>query len=366
MNASCKFRSLTLIPLVFGLFAGVGGAPVLKGQTGRIVFEHAPDGGDPRPTLDIYSVNADGTGLRALTTDGHSHSPSWSPDGRHILYIHDTSWPNSLPKREIHIADNSLRVLWQSHFALELYVMDSDGGNAHLLRQLDGHIGNAAWSPDGKTLAVCYSSINHPPSRSEPRLEGETNLALFAIPAEGSGEPQLLFQRACFPSWKPDGSKLAFAVQAVVGSVWTIAVGDADGSHRILLFDPYHDPEALDPAWSPDGTQIAFNSPVTLLDPSGTRIVSQQQQIFLMRADGSGRRQLTNDPQWTCLHPTWSPDGTEIAFYGISASAPCSFLAMALPGCIRRIFVLSLRDPHAKPIQITQHDGAFPVFAPVP
>ena len=256
MNAYRKCWSLTLIPLVFGVITWVGAAPVLKGQIGRIVFEHAPDGGDPRPTLDIYSVNADGTGLRALTNDGHSHDPIWSPDGRRILYIHDIPWPSSLPKRDFNIKDNSLRVLWQSHLFNELNVMDSDGGNAHLLRQLDGSISKAAWSPDGKTLAVCYSSIfNH-----EPTKEGETRLGLFAIPEEGPGEPRLLFQRACEPAWNPGSNKLAFAAQPYVGSVWTIAVGDADGSHRILLIDPYHNPGAGSPAWSPDGKQIAFDT----------------------------------------------------------------------------------------------------------
>jgi Tol biopolymer transport system component len=248
--------------------------------------------------------------------------------------------------------------------------MDSDGGNAHLLRQLDGGIDNAAWSPDGKTLAVCYSSINHPPSRSEPRLEGETTLALFAIPADGSGEPQFLFRRACDPSWKPDSSKLAFGVQAIRGDGWTIAVGSADGSHQILLFDPYHDREALDPAWSPDGKQIAYNASFTVRGTVGAsdrqRALSIQHQIFVIRSDGSDIRQLTSDPQWACFHPTWSPDGTEMAFYCRSKEAPCPVYAWDPPGCVRRIFVLPLTDPDAKPIQITPHDGASPVFAPVP
>lgn len=75
------------------------------------------------PTRDIYSVNADGSQLRALTTDGHSHSPSWSPDGRQILYIHDTFWPTSLPKPDVRIDDKH----WLSRLFDELYVLDNDG-----------------------------------------------------------------------------------------------------------------------------------------------------------------------------------------------------------------------------------------------
>ena len=99
--------------------------------------------------------------------------------------------------------------------------------------------------------------------------------------------------------------------------------------------------------------------------------MSEQEQIFVMRADGSDIRQLTTDPQWSCLHPTWSPDGTEMAFYCFGEPACRQAYAVSHgpepePVCLRRIFVMSLRDPNAKPIQITQHDGANPVFAPGP
>jgi Tol biopolymer transport system component len=33
------------------------------------------------PTSDLYSMSVDGTNVKALTKEGHSHSPSWSSDG---------------------------------------------------------------------------------------------------------------------------------------------------------------------------------------------------------------------------------------------------------------------------------------------
>jgi hypothetical protein len=53
-----------------------GTAALPKRCTGRIVFESAPDD-STFLTLNIYTVEADGTYLRALTTDGHSHDPRW-------------------------------------------------------------------------------------------------------------------------------------------------------------------------------------------------------------------------------------------------------------------------------------------------
>jgi Tol biopolymer transport system component len=77
--------------------------------------------------------------------------------------------------------------------------------------------------------------------------------------------------------------------------VWTI---DADGTDLTRLTRaPY--PE-FDPSWSPDGTEIAFRS-----ERSG------EPEIWTMNADGSGQRRLTEG-----LSPAWSPDGSLIAFSG--------------------------------------------------
>ncbi len=56
---------------------------------------------------------------------------------------------------------------------------------------------------------------------------------------------------------------------------------------------------AVDPTWSPDGSTIAF--------AAGTG-------ISLMNPDGTGVRQLTNDPSFADVQPSWSPDGSRLAF----------------------------------------------------
>ena len=58
----------------------------------------------------------------------------------------------------------------------------------------------------------------------------------------------------------------------------------------------------IEPAWSPDASQIAFSS-----RRSGTF------DLYAMDADGTGTRQLTSGKQKDS-HPTWSDDGTRLAF----------------------------------------------------
>jgi len=51
------------------------------------------------------------------------------------------------------------------------------------------------------------------------------------------------------------------------------------------------------------------------VSPDGTRIVyTKDRQLWVMNADGSGKTQLTDEEGFRYRHPSWSPDGTEIVF----------------------------------------------------
>lgn len=341
--------SVLAVPLLTVLGIGAFSPSLAFAQrqdVGTIIYMHAPDGRGPWPVTDIYSMRADGSNVKALTNDGHSHTPSWSPDGRCILFIHDSTLRIKPAYRE--------QKEFQSHHPVELYVMDADGRNRKLIRRLEPVIYSAAWSPDGQTLAItCLpeAKASHPQPASERLRAG-----LFLLSADGQGELRLLFQNGFTPSWSPDGKKLAFSVEHPRGQ-WAVHVANSDGSHNVRLTDPSR--IGGSPAWSPDGTRIAFDE---FAD-------QDRQQIFVMDADGSHARQLTNDPSWSCGHPSWSPDGRRIAFSCRSASAPCgtvSSIGSVLPPCARRIFTISLRDSKSEPVQLSEHDGASPAFAPIP
>ncbi|MHB8541649.1 MAG: TolB family protein [Candidatus Acidiferrales bacterium] len=343
-----------------------------KNLAGKILFEHSPDGWPCWPTCDIYSVNADGTDLRALTKDGHSHDASWSWDGRQIVFIHDRFWPDGEATLHIH-SDTS----FNSHFAIELYAMDPDGRNSHLLRRVDGEILGTAWSPDGKHLALCYSPL---PKMTEKRLKKEVPYGIYLLSANGQGRPRLLFPGVEMPAWNPNGRLLALAGTDPWSGEYAIGVGSVDGSHKVRFIGPVaatgifgawrlHVSAPAFPAWSPDGKQIAFSASFNSGGPS-------QEQIFVMRADGSQMRQVTGDEGWQCDDPSWAPDGTELAFSCHATTPSCAQFsagilgAVLAPGiprspCVSRIFLLRMNQPNATPVQVTSFEGEKPQFDPV-
>ena len=176
----------------------------------------------------------------------------------------------------------------------DIYSMDSNGNN---LVQLTNHPASdkePACSPDGRRIAFASDRGITPD--------------LYVMDSDGSNVVRLT--RDDFlegnPSWAPDGTRFAFdSFRFVVGN-WEIYVMDADGNNLINLTK--HKMWDVRPSWSPDGSKIAFVS-------KRNGGFNTPHHIFVMNADGTGRRNLTGDTELTyCFSPTWSPDGRKIAF----------------------------------------------------
>jgi len=129
--------------------------------------------------------------------------------------------------------------------------------------------------------------------------------AIIAV-AYADGSNTVTLARGTGPSWSPDGTKIAFAAIDYYCDYYYydcyyypvgLAVMSADGSGLVFLTNEASDAQ---PTWSPDGTRIAFIS--SRNGRSGVYVLNAGVPTL-----------LTNTPR-AVSKPAWSPDGTRLAF----------------------------------------------------
>ena len=159
---------------------------------------------------------------------------------------------------------------------------------ATALTQGKGARVDGQWSPDGSQIAYVSNE------------SGSNQVWLMA--ADGSGKRQLSTGTAinAWPVWHPQGRELLLWSYDEAAKTHAIkAISVADGAERVLVSSQQH----LDrPVWSPDGEWIAYAA-----------LQGDNWDLWLMRADGSDKRQLSHDAQME-TNPLWRPDGKVIAY----------------------------------------------------
>ncbi|MDR3623386.1 MAG: hypothetical protein P4L85_28900 [Paludisphaera borealis] len=310
-----------------------------------------PGGVETTPVVgSIYTVRADGTGLRKVVEPGRdANAPAFSPDGRWLYFQSnadgsyqiqrcrpDGSEPATVvaPPRfgpscksvyGLNMASNGRMVMTAYDGRTgRVALADADGANPRLIAPDAGYLYMACLSPDGRTIVCSGPAAGYRLQRIE--LDDPKPVVLTPDHPE-----------SFVPQFTPDGRTIVFFRRD--GEIYRV---DRDGrnlqrlttgaKHVEFRLSPQdHHGSSDAPHVSPDARRIAY-----VADADGAP------EVHVMNLDGSQPRRLTRRKS-PCARVRWSPDGAWIAFVSFVGKYPQLFI---------------IPDEGGEPKQITHLDEA--------
>jgi TolB protein len=188
-----------------------------------------------------------------------------------------------------------------------IWIMNADGSDQHRVSNpgSDGNDFDPRWSPDGEVITFRSSRGTYAPDTYTTGTEG-----IWIIDVQSSREGQLFPRDAhtiggLFAAPGPDGRIALSTVDTVDGSPHeVITLVDRTGNRK-KTFDVDGGECSL---WSPDGSMIAYCHHDGGFFGSDGRFA-----VWLMNADGSERRKLSDSPG-SADPDAWAPDGQRLVF----------------------------------------------------
>ena len=197
--------------------------------------------------VEIYSVNADGSGQTNLTNtpNDSENNPAWSATGKIAYERGGQIWTmnddgSGQAQFSAITQPSPIRPAWSfdgSKLAFasggEIWVINADGTNQQRVTTNTSSDSEPAWSPDG--LKIVFA-------------KGGSGISV--INADGTNETPLTTGGGTQPSWSSDGTKIAFTL----GGIYTM---DTDGSNQVRIitnirnFPLCCDTNYSNPTWQP-------------------------------------------------------------------------------------------------------------------
>ncbi len=245
---------------------------------GRIVFSLQI--GNPVIYCNLVTIEPDAASRRMITNvaagSGCYADPVWTPKGDRIVFDIVTNTSD------------------------HLFAISAAGGSIRQLTSGSWFDSDPAISPDGRQIAFDRGGGPNPPAPGIflMNVDGSHIVRITTPPDSAAGGD-------AYPSFSPDGTKLAFVRNAAQDGEGAIFVVGVDG-RDLRQVTPGAYVNAARPHWSPDGSKLLFGTP-------GSALVGRD--VYVVNADGSGLIPLTHmygasDAE----NPSWSPDGTMIIF----------------------------------------------------
>jgi len=253
----------------------------LSNHGDKFVFAQKIDGTSDRNT-EIFTIGADGKNLQRLTSNTYwDLYPAWSPDDSQIAFISNRTKD------------------------FDIYVMNADGTDEHLLYDSGSHDADIDWASDtivftsGFKIWIMKDDGTNPTQVTNPANAGQWGTANLPIgdydPRLSGDGAKIVFERLEDPD-TPHGSYNIYSINSVgSGETRLTNTGYAQGLA----------------SWSHSGDKILYN--VAAIGNEG------KYDIYMINADGTNNRNITPDYfplSFLCYSPIFSIDDSKIYFIG--------------------------------------------------
>jgi Tol biopolymer transport system component len=257
----------------------------------------------------IFMMNTDGSGVKMLSTGkGRTTCSYFMPDGGHVLYASTHLAGDECPPKP----DRKKGYVWSLYPSYDIFVADTSGRLTGRLTDAPGYDAEAVVSPLGDRIA--FTSIR------------SGDLEIYTMKPDGSGIRQLTHELGYDggPFYSPDGRKIVYRayhpktsgeiaeykellaeekIKPISLQIWVM---DADGSHKRQLTD--NTAANFAPFMHPDGEHVIFSS-----NMADTSRVPMNFDLYTVKTDGTGLQRITFSDSFDGF-PMFSPDGKSLVF----------------------------------------------------